>query len=229
MEYWDGEAEAFNSQYETLPRFVEREIVWKRALDRVDEDVAANLIAADVGCGPGRLSEMLVGLGRRTVCIDQSEEMLRLARARVGSAKAAEQVEFRHAALPFKMEDLSGSAGIVVCSSVLEYVDDPLASVKSLASLLHPDGVMLVSLPSMRSRYRRYESLLRWIPILRPSYLKLQIWRPSIEEATKAFGQVGLKVTGIEYYGAPSRPAIFGKPGTGAETLVLFTLEPSAL
>jgi len=225
LKYWDLEAEAFNLQYETFPRFVEREVVWKQALEQASSEIDNGLIAADVGCGPGRLAQMLVELGRNTVCIDQSEAMLKLARSRIESLDLNCEVQFRQAALPFDARDLAGAVGIVACSSVLEYVEDPPAAVKSLASLLSADGIMLVSLPSMRSRFRRYERILRWIPLLRPSYLVRQIWRPSIESATAVFQQAGLTVSSLDYYGAPPYPAIFGKPGNGAETLVLFTLK----
>ncbi|MCX6387324.1 MAG: class I SAM-dependent methyltransferase [Solirubrobacterales bacterium] len=227
FEYWSSQAREFNNEYEILPSMDERVLVWRRAIERADDEVGDGLLAVDVGCGPGRITQLLMESHRRVVCIDPSAEMLQLARERMDSLGGSTEVSYRQDALPVDQPDLKGAAGVVACSSVLEYVEDPQAAADSLRTLLDPNGVMLVSLPSMKSWYRRLESLRRWVPVFRPTYLVRQLWRPSVEDATSVFNKAGLRVVELEYYGSRSRLMRFSK--VKSRTLVMFTLVHSDL
>lgn len=92
----------------------------------------------DFGCGTGLLTERMVGAGVRSVdAVDTSAAML----ARI-SAKIRERgwADVRPSAT---LPDSMGTHDLVVCSSVLGFVEDHPGTVKSLSALLAPGGVFV--------------------------------------------------------------------------------------
>ncbi|HYY32390.1 MAG TPA: ubiquinone/menaquinone biosynthesis methyltransferase [Gaiellaceae bacterium] len=89
----------------------------------------------DVATGTGAVARELVRrYGCRVVGVDQSAEMLAIARAR-----AEERVEFREAraeALPFADRSFDG----LTFTYLLRYVDDPAATMHELARVVRPGG-----------------------------------------------------------------------------------------
>ena len=98
-------------------------------------------VVLDVATGTGAVA---LAVARRYGCavvgVDQSEEMLAVARRRV-AAGAGEDVSFVHAraeALPF--EDTSFAA--LTFTYLLRYVDDPAATLAELVRVVRPGGVV---------------------------------------------------------------------------------------
>ena len=89
----------------------------------------------DVATGTGAVARELVRrYGCRVVGVDQSAEMLAIARAR-----AEERVEFREAraeALPFADRSFDG----LTFTYLLRYVEDPAATMHELARVVRPGG-----------------------------------------------------------------------------------------
>jgi len=99
-------------------------------------DVAlADLSICDFGCGTGLLTERLVPHGVRIDAVDTSPAMLAGLDAKV-AARGWSGVA-THASLP------SGGEGyhLIVCSSVLAFVDDHPAVVRDLVGRLLPGGL----------------------------------------------------------------------------------------
>src|SRR5260370_13325679 len=96
----------------------------------------------DIGTGTGRLLEVLAPRVERAVGIDQSREMLALARANLARA-GIDNAEIRQAdryALPFEAD----SFDVVTIHHVLHYADDPAAALAEAARVVRPGGVVLV-------------------------------------------------------------------------------------
>jgi ubiquinone/menaquinone biosynthesis C-methylase UbiE len=91
----------------------------------------------DVGCGDGTL---MTHLGGNCVGIDVSEEALRSARANSG----AEVVLASASALPFR----DGSFDLVICTEVLEHIDDMEAAIGQLVSVAKQDGTIHLTVPT---------------------------------------------------------------------------------
>jgi demethylmenaquinone methyltransferase / 2-methoxy-6-polyprenyl-1,4-benzoquinol methylase len=89
----------------------------------------------DVACGTGAVAlELVRRYGCRVVAVDQSSEMLAIARARVG-----DNIELREAraeALPFEDASFDG----LTFTYLLRYVDDPGATMRELARVVRPGG-----------------------------------------------------------------------------------------
>lgn len=95
----------------------------------------------DIGTGTGRILEVLAPRVARAVGVDQSREMLALARANLAKAGLG-NVDLRLAdmyALPFE----AGAFDVVTIHQVLHYADDPAAALREAGRVLRPGGALL--------------------------------------------------------------------------------------
>jgi demethylmenaquinone methyltransferase/2-methoxy-6-polyprenyl-1,4-benzoquinol methylase len=90
----------------------------------------------DVATGTGLVAAELLAAGHRVTGLDQSPEMLALARDRFG--EAVELVEASAEKLPFP----DGSFDHLTFTYLLRYVDDPGAVLRELARVVRPDGTI---------------------------------------------------------------------------------------
>jgi ubiquinone/menaquinone biosynthesis C-methylase UbiE len=94
--------------------------------------------ALDAACGTGRHARRLVELGHEVTGVDQTEEMLALARDHVPEA------QFIHADLAeLPLED--DSFDLAVCALALEHFSDLGRPIAELARVLRPGGRLILS------------------------------------------------------------------------------------
>lgn len=96
----------------------------------------------DLGTGTGRLLELFAPHSPLATGIDQSREMLSLARAKL-DAEGLTRVQVRQGdilALPYA----AGSADLVTIHQVLHYLDDPARAIQEAARVLAPGGWLLI-------------------------------------------------------------------------------------
>jgi demethylmenaquinone methyltransferase/2-methoxy-6-polyprenyl-1,4-benzoquinol methylase len=107
---------------------------WRRFLvSRLPADHGRVL---DVATGTGLVAELLRRRGFRVTGLDQSPEMLALARRRFGSH--VELVEASAEAVPFP----DAAFDHVTFTYLLRYVDDPAATLRELARVVRPGGTV---------------------------------------------------------------------------------------
>ena len=94
----------------------------------------------DVGSGGGFLAETLTDAGYTVIGIDPQMAAVRTASEHVNASFARAMGE----SLPFA----DGSFDAVVCSEVLEHVQDPAAVIAEVSRVLRPGGVFVFSLPN---------------------------------------------------------------------------------
>jgi ubiquinone/menaquinone biosynthesis C-methylase UbiE len=129
----------------------------------------------DVGCGSGTLSRWLSERGASVVGVDGSPEMVRIAQAVAQSQGGEGSIpQFQIA----NMENLpfpDGSFDGVLCSSVLEYTNEPQLCLNEIARITKPGGTLLISVPNSRSVVRLglriAFRLTNWTGSPRPRYL----------------------------------------------------------
>ncbi|MBO0734178.1 MAG: methyltransferase domain-containing protein, partial [Methylocapsa sp.] len=96
----------------------------------------------DLGTGTGRILELLAPLAARAAGIDQSAQMLGLARVRI------ERARLRHVQLLqgdiYALRSGDDRYDLVVMHQVLHYLDDPPRAVREAARLLCPGGRLLI-------------------------------------------------------------------------------------
>jgi len=114
---------------------------WRRFLvSRIPDDAVR---VADVATGTASVALELAQRvpARHVVGIDQSAEMLRAGRARVERAGLSSRIELREGRaeeLPFA----DGEFDALTFTYLLRYVDDPLATMRGLARVVRPGGVI---------------------------------------------------------------------------------------
>ena len=193
IDYHSDHAADFARQYEDSPVFRERLEVWTGLIGRYG-DPARDTI--DVGCGTGILAAVATRHSRSVLGVDASETMLEAARA----FTAGLPVTYRHATIEQLGHDPPPPAGLVICSSVLEYVPDLPGSLRVLAALVDAGGHLIVSMPNPRSLYRRAERLAFRLS-RRPAYYRHVRSIAAVEELTAEAAACGLRLVESPVYG----------------------------
>ncbi len=164
---------------------------WRRALvAAIDPRSGQRLL--DVATGTGLVAFALAERGFCDVTgVDQSEEMLAAARARLAAAPAlADRVRFRRAEaerLPFADAEFDA----LTCTYLLRYVDDRAATMRELVRVVRPGGRIgmiefgVPTAPPLRALWRLYTRT--GLPLLgrlvSPAWLEVgRFLGPSIEE-----------------------------------------------
>jgi 2-polyprenyl-3-methyl-5-hydroxy-6-metoxy-1,4-benzoquinol methylase len=161
-------------------------------------DPSADVI--DVGCGVGTFSFIASPLFRSVVGFDGSEQMIEEAERRVA---AYPNVTFRVGRLE-TLPELTDPGGLVMCSSVIEYVDDFDRGMDVIAALTAPGGHLIVSIPNARSTHRKLEAL-SYRLLRRPAYVGYVRNLRTVAEMRSAGRARGLSLRDFEYYGTRGR------------------------
>jgi len=96
----------------------------------------------DVGCGNGNNSRQMASLGFDVLGIDVSAKTIDTAR-RLNTYK-----NLRFENIPAEELDIIDKFDAIICSEVIEHLHVPQPVVRTLAKLLKPDGVLLVTVPN---------------------------------------------------------------------------------
>lgn len=100
---------------------------------------------------------------------------------------------------------------MVICSSVLEYIDDLDASIELIKQSMNVDGVFLFSMPNKQSLYRKLEAL-SYKLFGRPKYYKYVKNVCTLDEMTIKLKRFGFSTMEYKYYGETTfLSAIFRK------------------
>jgi 2-polyprenyl-6-hydroxyphenyl methylase/3-demethylubiquinone-9 3-methyltransferase len=151
---WHGTiAHDFDAKYATSLPFTQRLSVWE---DMIERYRLADSEVLDAGCGSGVLSEVAARSAKTVDAFDPSVEMAALAEARRQRA-GFENMRVQVGRIGDDMLLAGRRFDLILCSSVLEYVDDYWQSIDWLAAALKPAGVLIVSMPNATSLYRTAE------------------------------------------------------------------------
>ncbi len=137
-----GPAPRWN-RYEDARTAVIREVLRAVVTGLVAETGRSQLDIVDAGGGTGGSAVPLAGLGHTVTVIDPSPDSLAAAQRR------AAEMSVRLRAVQGDVGDLAAVVGehgadLVLCHSVLEYVDSPAAAMGTVASVLRPGGAVSV-------------------------------------------------------------------------------------
>jgi SAM-dependent methyltransferase len=200
-EHFDRTAARYARYAAERPEFRERFDLWTRAIDRVPR---VGPFALDLGCGPGDLTAHLADIGFRTTAVDGSREMLELARRRVASSGGS-RVEFEQAELPFETIPTAwhGRFGLILMSSVMEYLDDEAAMFEQCQAMLAPGGTLLVSFPNASSAYWKAQRLLRSTRLFGGSDSRLQRDQQTVVSARRLGEAAGLSFVQARPFALP--------------------------
>ncbi len=130
-------------RYDDARTAVIREVLRAVVTGLVAETGRSRLVIVDAGGGTGGSAVPLAGQGHTVTVIDPSPDSLAAAQRRA----AEMSVQLR--AVQGDVGDLAAVVGeqgadLVLCHSVLEYVDSPAAAMTTVASVLRPGGAVSV-------------------------------------------------------------------------------------
>jgi ubiquinone/menaquinone biosynthesis C-methylase UbiE len=138
---WDGEAAAYDQQFDHQPRSPAERAAWDRVL-RLMDGGRSGLAALDVGTGTGFLALELAARGHAVTGIDLAPAML---------AQAQRAATARGLAAAFRAGDAerppfpAASFDLVVSRHVLWSLSDPQAAVGAWRRLLRPRGRVAIA------------------------------------------------------------------------------------
>jgi ubiquinone/menaquinone biosynthesis C-methylase UbiE len=120
--------------------YVGEAAVERALLEAAGEGEIGDLV--DLGTGTGRLLEVFAPRVRHGIGIDESHEMLNVARAKL-DARGITNCQVRRGNL-YNVPLPSACADLVTVHQVLHFLDDPAVALKEAARLLRPDGRLLL-------------------------------------------------------------------------------------
>lgn len=186
---------AFAAKYRQARDFRERYSVWTKLIETYGSPAASVL---DVGCGVGTFSFAAAKRNKAVVGIDASPEMIEFCTQKQVELKV-ENVRFRCN----RLEDLPraglAKADLLLCSSVLDYVDDLPYCLDVVADLVNTGGHLVVSLPNRSAIYRKVEQL-SFLLTGRPSYFAHIKNVATLSELTRRLEPRGAALVEARFY-----------------------------
>ena len=131
------------SGYDDARTAVVRDVLRAAVATLVAQAGRARLDIVDAGGGTGGFAVPLAGMGHTVTVVDPSPDSLAAAQRR------AAEMDVPLVAVQGDVADLAGvvgeqSADLVLCHSVLEYVDSPADAMAAIAQVLRPGGAVSV-------------------------------------------------------------------------------------
>jgi ubiquinone/menaquinone biosynthesis C-methylase UbiE len=119
----------------------------------------------DLGCGSGVLTKELLSRGASVLAIDGSPNMLNEARKNV-TPVMADMLTWLHSDVEHLIGVADKTFDGILCSSVIEYVQDPDALLSEAYRVLHAGGKLIISMPPTFSFVRTVQKVMRRIAAL---------------------------------------------------------------
>lgn len=160
----------------------------------------ADLHILDVGCGAGALLADLRQNGATVTGLDASEEMLNLARTRLGP-----DIDLRHADLREKLPFDDGAFDVVIASLVLHYLEDWSRPLNEIRRVLAPGGRLIASVDHPFQSQTQSDSNDSYHAV-RPRFFEwnlggtsalMMFWHRSLSSMTDAFAAADLQIVSI--------------------------------
>lgn len=107
--------------------------------------ISADDVVVDVGCGEGGNLAFCAARGARVIGVDLDADALATAEQRIGAGEAG-AAEF-HVAPAEHVPLADGTATRVICTEVLEHVDDPMVVLQELYRIGAPGAIYLIAVP----------------------------------------------------------------------------------
>lgn len=122
------------------------DFVYKTTLKILEDYAKEAKKIIDIGCGVGSVDLYLGSMGKNVLGIDVSKKAVQIARKDSLYLNLEEKVRFQVSEFPKKLP--KGKFDVVICSEVLEHINDDYLAVRAARELLKDNGFLIASSPS---------------------------------------------------------------------------------
>ena len=197
-EWWDehGPLRQLHRINPTRLTYIRDQLCLRSGRDARAAASLAGLSVLDIGCGGGLVCEPLARLGARVTGIDPAAENIAAAKAHASAAGLDIAYEVATAE---EMATRRARYDAVLLLEVVEHVPDVAKFVRSVAPLVKPGGLMILS--TLNRTLKAYalaiigaEYILRWLPVGTHQWDRFV----TPEELASALSAAGLTLAGTE-------------------------------
>jgi SAM-dependent methyltransferase len=140
--FWSGIAEDYlRDQYRAVKDYP---ALWMRHRYTLDLMDAGAKDVLDIGCGPGEMLVELLNRGCKASGTDISQGMIDLARKNLSEHPRGSEVDLRVGDIEAMSYD-PGSFDTIICSGVIEYLDEDSKALNELNRVMKPGGALIIS------------------------------------------------------------------------------------
>jgi ubiquinone/menaquinone biosynthesis C-methylase UbiE len=131
--------------------------------------IQPGLLAADIGCGTGFITEGLIKSGLRVIAIDRSQAMLSEMESKFSGLKGIEYRLGESSQLPIP----DGTVDYAFANMYLHHVEHPSAAIEEMVRVLMPGGRLIITdLDEHNFEFLRREHNDRWMGFKRDDVRK---------------------------------------------------------
>ena len=158
----------------------------------------------DAGCGTGTISRILVDMGVTVTGFDGSSKMIEIAISKSESQIKEGVARFELVETIEELPSESGSIDGIICSSVIEYLDNPKVCLAEFNRALKTGGKLVLTAPNRLSLLAVCLKAVFWITCTftrnpRPAYMRFSRNHYSGRELESLLSKCGFDVVKLEY------------------------------
>jgi 2-polyprenyl-3-methyl-5-hydroxy-6-metoxy-1,4-benzoquinol methylase len=197
--FWDHESQGWGQKYGKETSYFYRcrtfhEFFMDTGLER------ASIL--DYGCGSGDITFPMLRSGHSVTGVDIALQMVGKAAERAEQFGLTARASYHHLNDAVLSRISSEKFDVVVCSSVLEYVEDDRSLLRLFHDILRAGGFLLVSVPDRKSLYCKLDKwmyanrrfLPGFIPVEKLGYLDIQKRQYDVDSFSRDVETIGFEL-----------------------------------
>lgn len=197
--FWDHESRDWGDKYGRKSSYFYRRRTFHEYFARTGLDNAAIL---DYGCGAGDITFPMLRAGHSVTGVDIAEGMAKKAAERAAQNGLSGRADYHHLSDQVLADLASRKFDVVVCSSVLEYVERDGVLLQMFHDVLKDGGYLLVSVPDRKSLFCRLDKWMHrnkkhmpgFVPVEKLNYIDIQQRQYDIDEFVRTVEGLGFSL-----------------------------------
>jgi len=126
-----------------------RNFTYRKLISILEKYIYDRKKILDIGCGAGAIDFYLASQGHKVLGIDIAEKALGYCRKSAKLLRIENKLRFEK--LSFPEERPQGKFDLVICSEVLEHIENDEKAIRVIFELLRPGGIAIFSVPSQNA------------------------------------------------------------------------------
>ena len=221
IKWFSHVAEEFHFGYKYKKDFIERYKIWTVVIAKYSDK---NNIVLDIGCGSGIFSFYAAEYNLKVIGVDASSRMINLCKAKLQENQSISNLSFFNCDINQLNNLMKEEIDLIICSSVLEYVEDLNETIEIMSGLLNNYGTLIFSMPNKLSLYRLIE-LIAFKFVRLPIYYRYVRQIITLNKMTAKLKNYGFNVVEHVYYARTPLLSHIGLPKKYTDNLFLIVAQ----